>query len=116
MAKTIEVSRGSLIYKNPDTKQGRESYVRYDDRAMAWVFDFGQAYSTMKFRKDINDAITDMRECKVFGKSKIPNCTFSERVPTCWYCGKPANNHVVVTKMGKDISNFWVCDNHHRKE
>jgi len=43
MQKTILISRGSLIYKNPGTKQGRESYVRYDDRAMAWVFDFGQA-------------------------------------------------------------------------
>ncbi len=116
MQKKIMISRGDLIYKNPDTKQGRESYVRWDDRAVAWVFDFGQAYSTMKFRKDINDAINDMRDCSVFGKNKIPAAVFQERIPTCWFCGRPADNHRVITKMGKTITDYWTCDDHRDTE
>ncbi len=112
MQKPIIVSRGEYIWKNPNTKQGRESYVRYDYRARGWVYDFGQAYSTMKFRKDINVAIDDMRNTEVFGKNKIPNGIFQERMPHCWYCNKPADNHHEKLSMGKTIEEFWVCDEH----
>ena len=106
------VSRGEHIYKNENTKQGRESYVRYDDEHHAWTFDFGQAYSTMKFHNDINDAIKDMVGCEVFGKTKIKKGPYAERIPHCWYCGNIANNHIVKTKMGKVITDIWTCNDH----
>ena len=112
MAKKIYVSRGELIYKNPNTRIGRESYVCYDYTARAWVFNFGQSRSTYKYHTDVNDAVNDMRDCTCFGKSKIPSAMYVERVPTCWYCGDPANNYINKSIFGKTIADYWVCDAH----
>lgn len=71
--KIIKVTKDSLIFANPNTKKGKESYVRFDTRKNGWVFDYGQAWINLKPHADINDAIKDMKECAtiITGAQKI---------------------------------------------
>lgn len=60
--KTNTVKKGELIFINPTTKKGRESYVRWDERGDGWCFDHGAAWINLKFHTDVNDAISDMKD------------------------------------------------------
>lgn len=108
----ITISRGEYIYKNPKTKQGHEAYVRFDMRLKGWVYDFGQAHSVMRVYPTINDAVNEMRDCDVFGKSSIPKGIFKEHIPRCWYCGEIANYHHTETKNYRTVADYWVCEKH----
>ena len=78
--KNIQVSKDVHIYSNPNTKQGRESYVRYEDEH-GWCFDYGQAWINLKFRSDINKAIADMIECTeiITGSKRIKKGNYEVR-------------------------------------
>lgn len=77
MANTIK--KGDLIFLNPTTKKGKESYVRWDDRGNGWCFDPGWAWVNLKFHTDVNDAISDMKACgNTFGSPKIKTGLYKE--------------------------------------
>ncbi len=75
--KTTKISKGDLIFANPTTKKGHESYVGWDDECNGWCFSYGQARSNLKFHSDINVAIADMKNSVcVTGKQKIKTGRF----------------------------------------